>query len=510
MAKNQLYNPPKLGEAIAHGDLNDMPDTGGTNTDHDARYYTESEVASLFLKLDQSTPQTITASPIFDFGVSTQLAYFDALKKLTSSAKLTFDGTKISNLGYIKFDTTDNNTFIGNGAGNNVVTGAVSNTFVGGRAGYSTFGSATDAADENSAFGLYSLYNLTTGNNNSAFGVEALYYNTSGATNTGIGSYALFTNSTGSGNVALGYFAGKYEAGSNAFYVDNQDRTNTAGDKAKALLYGTFNTTAATQTLAINGVLSNLPDTDAIATFGRAKIGQVTPGLSDYAGISHYDMASDVGYALIQHTGGDIYLNSPTGALTSIRKNNVDAATLSDTLWTHLTPTLINTNSTTALKVEQTGVKNNVLVVDTTNGLVGIGKTPSAGVALDVNGNIAVTTGIDMNNSNITEIKTATFTSEIDDGNSGAAGKTIDWSTGSKHKLTVNGAATITFTDPVGPTNLILKLVNGGSAVFTWTAGDEPKWAGGTDPSWTAAGTDILALYFDGTTYYGSAILDAK
>jgi len=34
-------------EAIAHADLSDMPDVGGTNTDHDARYYTESEVDTL-------------------------------------------------------------------------------------------------------------------------------------------------------------------------------------------------------------------------------------------------------------------------------------------------------------------------------------------------------------------------------------------------------------------------------------------------------------------------------
>ena len=36
-----------------------------------------------------------------------------------------------------------------------------------------------------------------------------------------------------------------------------------------------------------------------------------------------------------------------------------------------------NTNSTTALLVEQDGVKNNVLIVDTTNGRVGVGSAPS-------------------------------------------------------------------------------------------------------------------------------------
>jgi len=49
-----------LEEAIAHADLSDMPDTLGTNSDHDARY----------LKLDQTTPQTISnGEPIFSIGL---------------------------------------------------------------------------------------------------------------------------------------------------------------------------------------------------------------------------------------------------------------------------------------------------------------------------------------------------------------------------------------------------------------------------------------------------------
>jgi trimeric autotransporter adhesin len=50
----------------------------------------------------------------------------------------------------------------------------------------------------------------------------------------------------------------------------------------------------------------------------------------------------------------------------------------------------INTNSATAFKIEQNGVKNNVLVVDTTNGVIGINQTPtSTGAALQVAGSIA-------------------------------------------------------------------------------------------------------------------------
>ena len=121
----------------------------------------------------------------------------------------------------------------------------------------------------NTAIGAGSLYSNTEGIGNTAIGVDALRTNLTGDYNVAIGSSAarevtgnkntiigrrsLYNNSTGSSNVALGYYSGAYETGSNSFYVDNQDRTNIAGDKAGALLYGTFNSTPSLQTLHVNG-----------------------------------------------------------------------------------------------------------------------------------------------------------------------------------------------------------------------------------------------------------------
>lgn len=39
-----IHSKRSVVETITHANLSDMPDTGGTNTDHDARYYTEDEV----------------------------------------------------------------------------------------------------------------------------------------------------------------------------------------------------------------------------------------------------------------------------------------------------------------------------------------------------------------------------------------------------------------------------------------------------------------------------------
>ena len=133
--------------------------------------------------------------------------------------------------------------------------------------GYNCLTSVTTST-ENTGFGNQCLQ-FTTGAGNTAIGNLAGFQNTSGATNTAIGNRALFSGSTGSGNVGLGYFAGGYETGSNAFYVDNQNRATTAGDKAGALIYGVFNASAASQSIKFNAGSVYLGGLDAsIAYWG--------------------------------------------------------------------------------------------------------------------------------------------------------------------------------------------------------------------------------------------------
>ena len=128
----------------------------------------------------------------------------------------------------------------------------------------------------------------SNGNSNIAVGYTSLVSNTSGCSNVGIGNDALYSNSTGwnntaignvtgvlalgSGNVFIGANAGGYETGSNAFYLDDKDEINTAGDKAGALLYGTFNATPASQTLVINAgvTISTLAGTGSRAVLASS------------------------------------------------------------------------------------------------------------------------------------------------------------------------------------------------------------------------------------------------
>jgi hypothetical protein len=145
--------------------------------------------------------------------------------------------------------TSVNGTLVGQGTNN-----IAGNT----RIGNNSLVSATLSGDSNTAVGINILQLNTTGRFNVGIGSNNISYNSTGNNNTAVGAYALLgaTSTNISGNVALGFFAGRYTAGSNEFYVDNQDRTDTAGDKAKALMYGVFAATAAAQTLKINAVVT--------------------------------------------------------------------------------------------------------------------------------------------------------------------------------------------------------------------------------------------------------------
>jgi hypothetical protein len=104
----------------------------------------------------------------------------------------------------------------------------------------------------NTAIGATSLQSLSVGSDNIAFGYDSQFSNQSGSNNISIGNSGLIQNITGSGNIAIGNGAGRFEQDSDKLYVDNQNRGNLNAMRSGSLLYGTFNSTVANQTLQIN------------------------------------------------------------------------------------------------------------------------------------------------------------------------------------------------------------------------------------------------------------------
>lgn len=97
---------------------------------------------------------------------------------------------------------------------------------------------------------------------------------------------------------------------------------------------------------------------------------------------------------------------------------------------------------------------------------------------------------------------TATFT-EFNMGTVGST-ETLNWNNGNKQRATLDENLTFTFTDPVGPTNLVLFLKQDGAGTNTVTWPASVKWAGGTAPTISsgASAEDIISCYFNGTNYY--------
>jgi hypothetical protein len=97
---------------------------------------------------------------------------------------------------------------------------------------------------------------------------------------------------------------------------------------------------------------------------------------------------------------------------------------------------------------------------------------------------------------------------EILNGSSGAA-FAIDLSQGDVQTLTLSANCTITLNNPVAGAIYRLLLVQDGSGnrTVTWPT---IKWAGGSAPTLTvtAGKTDIITLFYDGTSYYGDKQLN--
>ena len=81
----------------------------------------------------------------------------------------------------------------------------------------------------------------------------------------------------------------------------------------------------------------------------------------------------------------------------------------------------------------------------------------------------------------------------------------VNWNDGNNQDMELIGSATLTFSNPIAGANYQLQITQGGvgSYTITWPS---IKWQNATSPTLsTAVGAiDIISLYYDGTSYFGS------
>ena len=117
-------------------------------------------------------------------------------------------------------------------------------------------------ASQNTAVGIATLHNTTTGFNNTATGYKSLWSNTVGGGNSSYGVYALHNNLGGNANVAVGYKAlylnqsgiANVASGHDALHSNSYGDDNTAnGYRAmRQNVSGSFNTASGSKSLLTN------------------------------------------------------------------------------------------------------------------------------------------------------------------------------------------------------------------------------------------------------------------
>ena len=150
----------------------------------------------------------------------------------------------------------------------------------------------------NIGIGYIALRDTTVGDYNVAVGNASGSLLTTGIGNTFIGGSSGF-NSNGSNSVFLGRYAGKYETAGNKLFIDALDRTNEATARTSSLIYGVFNATPASQTLALNAQVSVL-----------GGISATTGDFSSTVSVGAYTLPATDG------TNGQVLVTNGSGVLT--------------------------------------------------------------------------------------------------------------------------------------------------------------------------------------------------
>jgi hypothetical protein len=261
------------------------------------------------------------------------VAYANASGVLGGSANMTFDGTKLT----LANDASISGLTVGKGGGavasntalgvnslSNNTSGSANSAFSNNALGLNTTGNYNSAFGGTDGVIQSALGKNTTGSNNAAFGNGALASNTTGNFNFGGGFQALNANTTASNNTAVGYQAG-YSAstyGQNTFMGCQSGYSTTSGAYNVAMGSNSLYSAAGSYNVAI-GYNAGYNATSASNTFiGQGAGYYVTSGakntvLGNYNGNQGgLDIRTASNYIVLSDGDGNPYFYMNQGVFT--------------------------------------------------------------------------------------------------------------------------------------------------------------------------------------------------
>lgn len=183
-------------------------------------------------------------------------------------------------------------------------------------------------ADGNTAVGYYSLLSTTSGAHNTAIGDRSLYTNITGANNVAIGRSAGFTANS-SGGVFLGYNAGYFETGANKLFIDNATRSNESDGRAKALIYGVFDSSVANQIVRLNASVG--VNTAPLSNTQLSVLG--SGSTSGTYGLKIQDSGSNVNFCVVDDGTVGVGISSGLTSKFSVKSNGNAISTFNTQLY---------------------------------------------------------------------------------------------------------------------------------------------------------------------------------
>jgi len=346
-----------------------------------------------------------------------------------------------------------------------------------------------------------------------------------------IGMYGLYDTS-GSQDLYSGMFRDASDSGKWKLFKDLQEVPTTTVDidgtgYAVGTLVANLEGTATTVTQAAQTAITSVGTLSALGVTGTVTAGGFAIGSAavNEAQLEILDGASVTTTELNLIDGGTGRDTNAVATGDGILIN--DAGTMHmtnvDTVSTYFASHSVGGGNIVTTGALNTGsITSGFTSIDVGSGAVSGGVV--TGTSLDCNGNADISGTLtmsggtlDMSSEDVDNIRSATFIAELDHTSSmnNLEAYTVDWGLAQKQMLTLapdsGTAVTITFVDPDGPCNLMLKVKQdgGGSNTITWHTDPAVHWAGGTAPTLSTAGgaVDLIAFYFDGLIFYGQASL---